>query len=370
MQIFKLQDHFEGGLTIDGLDLFVSKDAFEEIAVRSSIHRDLPTISIKFDDKGTEAIGYLGTADGKLAQVYMNDGHNGKAYTGSFRLIGGNQAWLSPHGMNAHYSGVLDNPSWMRQVTDRHIQGTSADAISQLAGLAGLQPRVDATADRMTWLPNRRPLAQYARFVAERGWAGATSCMLLAVTEHGQVLYRNLETIMSGQGRLFDHKGKGVMVHQLEVASKAGVYNSSAAYGSTSISQQLSGQLQELNRVSVGQFAPIMSFSSLLAQAVGRYGGRVAHYPIDAGNVHQNYAQARHQNRRIKSTFSNDVHVLTDTASGVNLLDKVRYEAVDPMTMRDLPVFTGEYIVTSIVRMIRYGRYWEKLTFTNQGTGA
>ena len=367
MTVYGVQDAYEASLSIDGLDLVVSKTAFKEITVRSGLHRDLPTIFIHFDDKGSLAVRHIGTADGKSAQVYLNDGRNGVGYSGTFVLMGGAKCTISPHGIDAQYSGVLDAVPWMRKVSDAHFKGTSAEMMAMLGAQAGLGAVTSATSDFMTWLPNRRTLSQQARFVAERGYAGPTSCMIMAVTGNKTLLYRNVEDIMNGgSSKLFDHAGKGIRVWQFEVASKAGAYNHSAAYGASTMGDKITGEFLELGKTALAQFSNL-GVSSALAGQTGKYGGRISPFPVNPGNVFEKYIDAQHQNRRIKSTYSNDIHIMTDTASGVELMDKVTYLCADPMTLDTLEVFSGEFMITNKVITLRDGRYYEKLTLTNQG---
>lgn len=363
-----ISGQWQAELNIDGRDIQVWFGAFKHIIVRSGIHRNLPTLDVMLEDQGAAVFNAVGPHDGMKVNVLMGDGRNAEPYTGTFSVVGDPQGRPVRNGIELKFNAVYDAVPWMRKVTDTHFKGTSSMLIAKLAAEAGLKPKVDMTADMMTWLPNRKPLASYARMAAERGFAGSKSCMLLGVTEAGTLLYRNLENILGMGPTVKFGRGPGMVdVDQFEIAGKSHVYNSAGAWGSTTIGDKLTGELFQATKSIASQFSGIMGASSAISGLLGEFGGRVIPLPINPGNTHEKYFDAIHQNRRIKSLYGFDVHLLIPQVSGAQLLDKVYWEARNPLTGSIMPRLVGEYIVTNKVLVISNNMYAEKITLTSQG---
>lgn len=363
---------WESSLSINGQPIAVNMTHFREISIRAGLHRSLPTFSIKVRDAAAEIMSRAGIRDGSPVELMVGDG-NGKNFKGNFKIIGGPQQLKhAPGGVVLAFNGVFDAVPWMRKVTTDWKEGLSGDMIKFLAGQAGLRTEIDPTNDKQVWLPNRRPLVEYARKVADHGWASNSSCMLMCINEKGVLKYKNLERLIAGgiQKRFGRSANIDHLVTQVLINDKSGAYNQSGAYGSTSTGEKLPGIVYELNKILGIRMANVMNFSSLLSTAMGRFGGRVDFNPIDSGNTHKKYHEAAHQNRRIKSMFGLDAHILVPGFTGTDLLSLVNWDAMSPAVDAGytIPGYSGNYLVTNKVMTIRGNQYVEKLTLTTNGT--
>ena len=365
-----IADRWEAGLAINGQEIFLTDESMIEMSVKSGIHRNLPTATIVINDKGADVTDGIRPQDGMPVDILMGDGKGGPKYTGAFRITGKPIAYYTSQGVIVKINCLYDALAWSKAVVAEHFDGTSSGLIAKLAGQAGLGSEVDATNDAMTWLPNRKPYVRYARMAAERGWASAMSCMVFSVTNTGILRYRDVNNLMrAGAGRIFGLNGD-ILVHQFHAASKAPIYNSAAAYGSTTLFQGLDGKIQSLDKIGATMFGSGFGFSDVMSGFVGALGTRVDSNPIDALNTHKNYYQAKHQNRRIKATYGNDVHILTRNSSGVVDFDTVQYNCMHPITGQLLEEYSGIYTVTNMVLTIQKRLYSERITLTNQGGSA
>lgn len=354
------------GLAIDGQPILVSPDVVKKIVVRSSVHRKLPSVAIDILDYDYDLTKRVGVRDGQRIDVHLGDG-TGKGYNGVFRIVGDPHTKDMQQGVYISIHGMLDALPWVRQVSTKHFKGTSAGLMALLGTQAGLAVEADPTSDFMTWLPNRKPLVRYAHHMALRGYAGATSCMVLGVTETGVLRYKNVERIMrSAHGGPILGVG-GLPILEWTAASKGATYNQSAAYGSTLMKHTLDGVISMLSSVDVAQFSGSFGFSNIMAAAAGALGTRVENTPIDSGNTHKMYYDAKNQNRRIKATYSNDIHILLRDFTGYTILDGAPFRPLDKLTGGVLDRYAGDFIVTSKVMAYQGDAYSEILTLTNQG---
>jgi hypothetical protein len=236
----------------------------------------------------------------------------------------------------------------------------------------GLKPDVDVTNDKMTWLPNRTPIAEYMRHIAERAYSSATSCILTCVTDTGTAKFKDLDKIIQTKAKkTFTHSPEtagedAIPILQYDVASKTHVANSSRGYGATSMSTDMDGKSIELNKIDIRQLANSMPLAKIFTDTIGDLGNRILQLPTLSGNTHDKWNDAIHNNKRRKSLYAFDVHVLTDTPSQLELLDMAHFSPLNPADRKIIKELDGDYIVTAITKFIHKRSYYEKITLTNQ----
>lgn len=374
MAVQGVAGQWEASLAVNGQDVAIAPGIVSEITVRSGIHRNLPTYCVKTLDRAAEILLKSGLADGATIDIELGDGSGSGNYSGVFRAVGNPKGQFIPKGLSLESSGVLDHVPWMRKVADKHFKGTSSQMLGMLAGQVGLKLDADPTNDLMTWLPNRQPLASYARLVEDHGYAGSSSCMIMCVNEDSTLRYKDIQKIIgSSPSAKFSNGGSAVgaiPTVAIELSDKSGIYNNSAAYGSTTLGETQEGLFKLFSKVTASQMGQRLSFSSALSSAIGDIGGRIMHFPIMSGNAHEKYHEARHQNMRIKSTYGFDVNITVPQRTGVNNLDLVSLLVLNPMDGTPMNVITGNYMVTNKVMTVnleqKHQRYFEKLTLTSQ----
>lgn len=362
---------WEAALSINGTAVALSAHHLKDMEVKAGIHRPLPTLTLSIDDVGHEILNKIGPRAGATLSVYMSDSKERRGvspYSGSFRALGSPKAHPIPRGFTLTFEAMLNNLAWLMQVSDFHKKTTSSGMIGALASKAGLKFEGDATADAMTWLPNRQPLAKYASMVASRGFAGAGSVMLMAVTDKGVLRYKNAASIIGKGGRSLGGTDPDAMIpiRAMYADSSQTLQTPAGGGGATTIGESLDGALKELNKIdfaSVGGFAGIPGIGDI----VGKAGSRITSFGIDAGNTHKKYDEALNQNTRGKAAWGDNVDVLVDEMTGLDVLDPVTIHAISRLDGSPLPYYSGSFVVTNTVKAIKNDYYIERIRCTRQG---
>lgn len=350
---------------LDGQDLKLTPDRLANFSIFNNIHQNLPTVNFSFKDD-TGAWVNRQVNDGTSVKVSI--GLPDALYEGlDFITMGPGDS----SGRDLTVRAALNKMNWLRKVVDKHHEGNSSDVLSALASEVGLTIDADTTNDKMIWLPNRLPLAEYARHVVDRAFSTEGSALLMAVTDSGKLRFKDLEKLISGGARkvLATAAGDGdFKILTWDVSSKGHVANNSTGYGSTSIGMDLKGEVKEFTKVATKLFSGSLGISSVIQDALGAAGGRIRVMAPLAGNTHDKWYEALHNNERIKSTYAYDIEMVTDTPTRLELLDVVQAK---PATQGGKVVgsLVGNYIVTAMTKFIQNGRYFEKIVGTAQGPG-
>jgi len=363
--------HWGLEVTVGGRDLALDPSIINHFYIINNIHQQLPTINFSFKDS-TGAHLDSGMGDG--APITVSIGVPGKhMYDGlTFRMIG--MPNVDPAGSinNIKINGIFDRLNFLKKVVDKPYIGTSATAIAQIAVEVGLIPDVDQTMDAMAWLPNRTSLAQYAQHIMERSYAGAANAMIMAVTDSGKLRFKGLNQIIQGSvGKILASDPlKGHPMLWWGTDSKAPASNSVGGYGMTTIGQMLDGSVFEGNKVAATMMSgALSSISSVIQGAVGELGSRINVLAPLAGNTHDKWYEAIHQNQRVKSSYGFDMEVLTDLPAMLDLLDAPTVLPINQGTGELAKNYAGKYMVTALTRLITHNRYLEKIVLTAQGAG-
>lgn len=354
----------------DGRDLNLDPSKLTHFYLISNINQALPSLSVGFkDNTGKELDNLIG--DGVPITVSIgNPSHH--VYNG-LQFVASGTPKVNPMGSvnMITFNGVLNKTKWLRKVVDKHYDGSAANVIAQLASEAGLIPDVDSSMDAMTWLPNRTSLANYANHVLQRSFSGEASALIMAVTDSGKLRLKDLNGLISGSGglTLASNPEEGHPVLAYVAVPRSNSNNSSHGYGSTTIGMNPDGSIFEGNEVAVKMMSAATSIGSSIKEAVGSLGTRINALAPLAGNTHEKWYEAIHQNMRIKSTYSFDIELLTNVPSKLELLDTPMFKPLNAATGQEATALAGKYIVTCINKFIQNNRYWEKIVLTSQGQG-
>jgi hypothetical protein len=362
-----VEGQWNGQVVIGGREVPLHPKSLLNLNIFNSIHQQLPSMQLAFKDDGAQFVGRLGVKDGDKIEVILGDGGSTDSPTMIFNVQGDVKIKGTHSAEQVELSAVLDHVEWLRKIVTGATKGPSTAAIAKVAGMAGLNFESHGTSDAMTWLPNNKPLASYARHVMERGWASATSCMLMGVSDDASLRYFDLDQIIGG-GVSQNFGLNGIPVLQALVASKSDLYNNITGYGSTSTNFDAEGIFKELNKVGMRLLSSNVAAGLNNVSSIGALGGRIMSRALDIGNVHKKFFDAMHQNQRIRAQFSHDVHVLVDRVSGVKLLDLAGLELASKADGATMASQTGSYVVSGFVRLLAGNRYLEKVTLTSQST--
>lgn len=365
--MYGVEGQWNGLLVAAGREVPLHPKSLMEFYIFNTIHQNLPSLRVTFKDDAARFLAGQGLSDGAPVQVIMGDGGTGEVGVMNFTMLGDTRITGTHSAEQVTFSAVLDHLPWMRQIVKGEVTGTSGDAIKRVAGMAGLKTEIHSTADVMTWLPNNKPLVNYARHVMERGWASAQSCMMMSVSDSGLLRYFDIDRIGQGSSsKLFGLGGHPILSYEID--GKADLYNNAAGYGGTSTNLTPEGIFKELTQISVRMLSNNLAASARNIASVGAAGGRIMQRALDVGNVHKMFNEAQHQNQRIRNLYSHDVNILTDKVSGVELQDLVQLNLTMHGSGEPYQGQSGSYIVTAYTRLFAANRYFEKITLTSQGT--
>lgn len=359
-------------LKIGGQQVIANPSNMTQFYIIQTIHQSLPSMKLAVKDPTGEMAELYRYGEG--TKVNCDVGIYGDHIYRDLNFVmlqppSGNP---SDSSVGMHISAVLDNMGYMRKVADKHVKGTGAEAITKWLEEVGLKADVDPTNDKMTWLPNRTSIFEYCKHVAARSFVGPNSALVSGVTDTGVAKFKDINKIIKGGtkktfSQILDGYEDAIPVLQWNAAPKTAVGNAARGYGATTMSMNEKGETIELNKIDVMMLAERLQISKSAQDIIGDLGSRVIQLPRLSGNTHEKWNEAQHQNKRIKSTFSFDVHIMTDRASQVELLDAVHFVPMNLATRRPLEALQGDYIVSAITKLISGKHYYEKITLTNQG---
>lgn len=277
---------------------------------------------------------------------------------------------------------LYDAPEWVSGVYTESFKGTSVDALSQMAGRAGLKfdgPR--STDDAMTWLNINKTRTSFSEDVVMRAYGGPQSCMARLLTCDGVVRYKDLfeELQKAPMFTYLQNKdesaatGTPIRARETHNASVSGFQTHMMNYGQTQYSHSLdvSGQTTKssLDAPLMGSSFPI---NSEVKGIVADRGARITYTGFDPGtspkpayNLHQYYEDALYQNMRYLGLWSERLKLLTDDYTEVVPFDVVDYKHSDDLLgeFQDKRLLGGNWIVGGKTIWIKAGHKYSELHF-------
>jgi hypothetical protein len=234
----------------------------------------------------------------------------------------------------------------------------------------------------MTWLPDGKTNGMFLKKIADHGWVTENSCMSLCVTQDYNPKTNNLpfkvryfdltQQITKPPKALFFFNTTPApgSIPQYPVLEPSFYFNNgnsnfTVGYNSRIVQQQLSGTNAENTTVNVKRNSKALNMNSDVRDQLPSVRREFA--PIDCGNTHSNYYAAYYQNRRIKSQFCNNVSVMTNMYTGLQLLDTVTLSIVNP-TQGDANITRqGQYIISGKTTYVDGVFYRELINLTSTG---
>jgi hypothetical protein len=275
------------------------------------------------------------------------------------------------NGFTYEVDGYLDFPLYWAGTSIAGIQGTSSDALQQIASKCGMTFQGSSTTDPQLWMPRNKTFGEFANSIKKRGFASANSYMELGVNPSGLMVYKDVtqlpaptQTVILGE-----YQSGSYTAADYNPMAKSGLTNKMTGYQNTRYAQSMVGQnLSQAN--SQITFSPDVTaplFNTTMQQQVSRgyqtFGG------IDVGNTHPNYETAIYQNMRIANLYSLDVEFLIQTPTTFNLLDTFTF-AVDSDINKQDAAYAGTYIIGGRGLLVTGAQYAEKILGVRQGLNA
>lgn len=371
---YAIADRLSLSVFIEGQELpFSDVFTFNYIHLSCGTKQALPYFVISV----TDSIKWLFMSsllkDGNRVKIVAQSGsiEVSNDYTFEFRLSSFNEK-AHTNGSIFTLEGYLDVPKFINTSSRTPLKATSSEVLKQLAELVGLTFEGVGTNDSQVWYPMNRRLFEYARYIANAGFATDNSAMLLAVDLGKTMIYRDITSMDAPKYTLglmnFD-AGHVIPVVAVQPSISSGSLNQIAGYTMTTIEQDLEAATIHLKNVAVG--TTINEEGDLLVnsdlKSSGRE-GRVAFGMVDAGNAHENFIRARHQNRRVLSLFSFALAVVIPTITEIKVLDTVNLETsqVSSEDSGSSITYAGLYRVIHKVIYGQPGQLVEKLVLVRR----
>lgn len=284
------------------------------------------------------------------------------------------------NGPTLKLTALYDAPKFTLEAARESFSGTSDQVMSAVAERCQLdydgptEFNGRAMADSQVWMnvaASRGAFLQH--MVARHAFMDTNSAMACALTSLGVLKYRNMMDVIATpydkvkyvfSHNVLDgeHGSDGVTtyaVHQSKERSHAGMMNAKYNYGSTLITDGISGATSIEDKVDVKTSSPYLAINGQVADTVGKTS--VTYGPLDCGNVHENYSRAGYQNVRQLGLFTEVQSVLVSDPTDVQLFDVAIYKQADQDPKR--PVRNSDiYVVVGKTVFIANGRtYGERI---------
>lgn len=367
--MYGVKNQWNASLSIGGKFYPINPSTVPTIQWFENIHQHLPSLNLVLMDKDGTFGSIASTGDGVPIEITLGDGGRSGETSSRFNIQGQPQI-THGRGYNLlHINAVLDAVPFLRRVVSGLYEGSSSATLAKVAGQVGLGFSGVSTSDSQVWLPNNKTLAGFVRSVAQHGWIGQGRAVVPAVTDQFKLIYRDITNPLSS-GETFASREGGRGVHTIldwEASSLAAQANHNRGYGSTSSFFGADGIFKEFNKVAMTLFNNFLGASSINIDAIGQLGGRLDNMIRPAGNTHEKYEEALHENRRVRSLYASDLKVVTCTASRSELLSKVAASPHNWGSGQSNQSLSGEYILTSRTRSIVRSKYVEMNVLTTSG---
>jgi hypothetical protein len=354
-----------------------------QCTISTNIKYPLPELRIVVNDPISAINTTLPIVDGTKLGVILNDTSPTNPTATTFRAFGTPKRLPMPgQPQQTAYviNGMLDAVPLVRSNPNTVLTGTSNSVIQNIAKAnnLGFSSNVAAN-DEMTWLPGKKTWAGYINHIANHAYIDNTSAMSWGIDETATLHYNNITPMFSQQPVAYIFygappssntnsqmtSGNTFAALQYQAINRSGLFNSLGGYGQRTVQPTLTGGVSKYlasNATVTNNSLDINSSISSAVQPVSRMSLAAA----DAGNSHANYIAARHQNHRLKCTYTQNIYVLLYRTTNLNIFDTVNFTATtDSSTTASL--VNGTYLVTGISRVLWSNRYFEKVELTSAG---
>ncbi|QBX06672.1 hypothetical protein H1O16_gp259 [Burkholderia phage BcepSaruman] len=325
----------------------------------------VPTIHLSvFDAQHT--LDAVPLQDGIPIRVAIR-AYQGQTQTYNFRKYD-HKKTNTGNGFTYRLDGYLDVPKYWLGTSVVGIRGTSNEVLNQIATSCGMKYEGVSTADSQLWLPRNRTYAEFARHVADAGYATDSSYMEMAVTSYGAIRYLDVNALPQTTTKvtLGQFVQGSLTAADYKPHARSGMNNKMTGYQNTKHSQSLSGDVLN-SAASTLVFNPDSSaplFNAKVREDAARgyqtFGG------IDVGNTHANYDKALYQNLRYSNLFSLDVEFLMASPTTFEPMDTFSF-IVDQETNLVDRAYAGTYTVVARAIFITGATYAEKILGTRSG---
>jgi hypothetical protein len=361
------------GVHINGNEYKLESNGFKKLTLVSNKRMSVPTFEFVFADLTDKINKEITLADGVPIEFHVGRSVD-KFDVYKMRVYNYKR---DPHQTIPFYTvyGYLDVPKWFLQSWKLAIEDVGSAVIEAVAGECGLEPEVDATNDFMIWLPNRRRACMFAKHIAEHAYLDDSSAFVMGVTLDKKLKLKNLTTLpSSGETFAPGNQPNTANVVDNRYLTGSGYGNSIGGYAHKVWPQLLTMEAEPIEELALTRKTQHLQLNVELKDMLTD-NGRLDFGPINAGNVHIFWDQARYQNYRTAMMYGMGVELLIDqrTPFDYDLFTPFNYEAYDPPSTGEAQIadqFRSLYYVTAKAVYITEGNYYEKFQGYSTGNNA
>lgn len=366
-----IQDNIYISGKINGTDI-EGMGIFNEILIMESVQSVVPTAAIVLNDTDQLTYQELQLTDGAKFEINIRKESERESDPVTFRLFSDKGSRNYSSGQTVFANFIFDAPKYYSKTVRKAKKGNSSDMISEIASDCGLTAKVDATKDEQIWFGAGQTFASFARHIAQHGYVSESSCMVVATNCKGELLYKDLNQIMTGSAvaTLYsstlapEDDPSALIIAGNKSNSIAGFTNNWVNYGFLYNKWGITGEDEKYENINAQKREDNLAISSEIKADVEM--ARLELSCFDVGNTHKDYYKAYYQNLRYRALFNDCLSVIVQDYTGAELLDVVEViigvGVGEDTTAMEASIRSGFYIVVAKTKVIRQGFiYGERL---------
>lgn len=349
-----IQNTYELHILIDGLDITSAPGCMLDYAIiHENISDIIPSCELHFIVPNT-LVDRESFVDGSLIHFTL------QSKTLNFEELLAFRTYqidfkLDQDFCNIHIFGFLDFYEGYKHVLDCNIYGTTSDVFNTVANLYNLESSIDTTNDIQLWAAGEGNLYKYLNTISQYGWVDETSGMFWCLDRHKILLYKNITSLFRNSSKKIwsflqveqpSVKDKLFSYEIAETSIKAGEENLIyEGYGGDDHYFELTNYAW---KTAVSKKVVAESYLLNINKDLSK-GLSECWYPFDVGNFHQNYYNAKKQNKRVLSTFSTFVTLKSQFFMNYRIGQIVNFVYMDSRDIKNsIKLTSGKYMIKGI----------------------
>lgn len=368
-----IQNTYDLTIYIDGLDITSAPGCMLDYAIiYENISSFIPTCELQFVVPNS-LIDNQAFVDGSLIYFLIKSKELNFTELLPFRLFEASFK-LEQEYCHINITGFLDFYDGYRYNSNFNIYGSSSDVFNKIASYYELESSIDTTNDEQLWVAGESTLYKYLARISQYGWVDETSGMFWCMDRHKILLYKNITSLFRNSSKNIwsfiqtdtpNPKEKVFNYTKANATIKSGEANLlHEGYGGDDHYFSLLdyGWKNAVSKKVVAE-SYLLNINKDLSKGLSE-----CWYPFDVGNFHQNYYNAKKQNKRVLSTFSTYVTLETQFFINYRLGQIVNFVYMDSQNLQNaIRLTSGKYMIKGIVITIRPDSITSSLELVMQG---
>lgn len=364
-------------LSVNGAKISAGINVFREGIMQAGYGLPVPVAKFVFTDHHGALVGDQALNDGTtISVVFGQTQEDTVEYEFSVYSINS----YEDNGANVQEAYcMLKAPTLTTGAFRDMYEETSKGAIEAIAGEVGLNfDGPESTDDSMVWINCGSTRLQFIENICLRAYASDKSC-ISHVVDFDAIRMKDLFDQFSKEPEYTLYysmsiddadPGEKAIMDESKPSSRTGFYNQATNYGHTHWQHSLTGEdikLEKIDPVVLGDGLPINSEikgeleASAFTVGAGFDGGSG---DLPGANVHEYYYQARYQNLRYLSLFTEGLTTLSRKFLNIPLFTLVKYShgSVRDGDSSESKKYTGNYLIggkTFILRGTHYAELYD-----------